>query len=412
MSNRISYYYNKNFGNFFYGYNHPMKPHRVRMTHHLIKTYDMLDKLDMIDPNCHRDIVESIDFTKFHSDEYIDFLEKVNPENMKTLTEQLIYFNIGDDCPIFDGLYDFCKIYTTGSILCANSLNTNSSKIAINWSGGLHHAKKHQASGFCYVNDCVLAILELLNVHERVLYIDIDIHHGDGVEEAFFCTDRVLTLSFHKYGDYFPGTGSLQDIGYGPGTNYAINFPLLEGMDDFSYEYIFKKVVFDIVEVYRPGAILMQCGADSLSGDRLGCFNLSVIGHGKCIEIVKSLNLPLIILGGGGYTLRNVPRCWTYETSILLGVDLDENIPKNDYLDYFYPEYKLHIPVTNMENANSPEYINQMLQEIEEKVKKIERPHSLFDPVLPVVNQSLVDKETLEMIKEEANDNEIRTNIK
>lgn len=83
------------------------------------------------------------------------------------------------------------------------------SEICINWGGGLHHAKKSEASGFCYVNDIVLGILELLKYHQRVLYIDIDVHHGDGVEEAFYTTDRVMTVSFHKYGEYFPGTGEL-----------------------------------------------------------------------------------------------------------------------------------------------------------------------------------------------------------
>ncbi len=136
---------------------------------------------------------------------------------MKSLSEQLLYFNLGEDCPVFDGMYDFCKQYTAGSIIGAHYLNNGLSDIAVNWSGGLHHAKKHEASGFCYVNDCVLAILELLNYHERVLYIDIDIHHGDGVEEAFFLTNRVLTCSFHKYGDYFPGTGAINDIGYNTG---------------------------------------------------------------------------------------------------------------------------------------------------------------------------------------------------
>ena len=92
----------------------------------------------------------------------------------------------------------------------AVKLNKQSADIAINWAGGLHHAKKSEASGFCYVNDIVLAILELLKYHQRVLYIDIDIHHGDGVEEAFYTTDRVMTVSFHKYGEYFPGTGDLR----------------------------------------------------------------------------------------------------------------------------------------------------------------------------------------------------------
>lgn len=90
----------------------------------------------------------------------------------------------------------------------SNTVNLfQASEICINWGGGLHHAKKSEASGFCYVNDIVLGILELLKYHQRVLYIDIDVHHGDGVEEAFYTTDRVMTVSFHKYGEYFPGTG-------------------------------------------------------------------------------------------------------------------------------------------------------------------------------------------------------------
>lgn len=137
-------------------------------------------------------------------------------DNMDEYTRQLQRFNVGEDCPVFDGLFEFCQLYTSGSIgdhadldrlfsvtpegssrisLLSSvggavRLNQQLSDIVINWSGGLHHAKKSGASGFCYVNDCVLAILELLKVHHRVVYIDIDIHHGDGVEEAFYCTDR------------------------------------------------------------------------------------------------------------------------------------------------------------------------------------------------------------------------------
>jgi histone deacetylase 1/2 len=115
----------------------------------------------------------------------------------------------------------------------------------------------------------------------------------------------------------------------------------------------------------------MQCGSDSLSGDRLGCFNLSIRGHGNCVKYVKSFNLPLMILGGGGYTLRNVPRCWTYETGICLGLELEDEIPNNDYSNYFFPDYKLHLPVTNMENVNTPEYLNNILENIENNLKML-----------------------------------------
>lgn len=373
-SKKISYFSDKSFGNYNYGPNHLMKPHRVKITDSLVKSYNLLDKMNLINPDYYEDIVKSIDFTKFHSDEYIDFLETVTPENTQYLTEQLMYFNINEDCPIFDNIYDFCKIYTTGSILGAHLLNTNVSKIAINWSGGLHHAKKHQASGFCYVNDCVLAILELLKYNERVLYIDIDIHHGDGVEEAFYTTDRVLTLSFHKYGDYFPGTGGLYDTGYGKGVKHSVNVPYHEGMDDIHYENMFKLIFDEVCDKFRPNAIVLQCGADSLSGDRLGCFNLSVKGHAACVEYVKSKHIPVLAIGGGGYTLRNVPRCWTYETAVLLGQNIPDDIPANSpYADYFYPEYKLHIPVSNMENVNSIQYLNFLLENIFSNLKALNR---------------------------------------
>eukprot|EP00826_Nyctotherus_ovalis_P047496 TRINITY_DN5466_c0_g1_i4.p3 TRINITY_DN5466_c0_g1~~TRINITY_DN5466_c0_g1_i4.p3 ORF type:complete len:139 (-),score=21.62 TRINITY_DN5466_c0_g1_i4:649-1065(-) len=108
--------------------------------------------------------------------------------------------------------------------------------------GGLHHAKKGEAEGFCYANDIVLGIVELLKCSDRILYVDIDVHHGDGVEEAFYCTDRVMTVSFHKFGDFFPGTGDITAIGSGKGHYYTLNVPLRSGVDDKSYVSLFKTV--------------------------------------------------------------------------------------------------------------------------------------------------------------------------
>ena len=234
----------------------------------------------------------------------------------------------------------------------------------INWAGGLHHAKKSEASGFCYVNDCVLGILELLKKHQRVLYIDIDIHHGDGVEEAFYTTNRVMTCSFHKFGEYFPGTGDVKDKGFEEGDGYAINVPLHDGMDDEAYHTLFRPVIAKIMERFQPGAIVLQCGADSLSGDRLGCFKLSIQGHADCVSYVKSFNVPTLVLGGGGYTLRNVPRCWTYETAVLLDTPVSDTLPFNDYYEYYGPEYRLHLPVSNMENLNSPKYMESIRTQV------------------------------------------------
>jgi histone deacetylase 1/2 len=177
------------------------------------------------------------------------------------------------------------------------------------------------------VNDCVLGILELLKSYERVLYIDIDCHHGDGVEEAFYTTNRVMTASFHKFGDYFPGTGALNDIGAEAGKYYSVNFPLNEGVDDLTFEFAFKPVMNEIMARFRPGAIVLQCGTDSLSGDRLGLFNLSVKGHAECVAHMRQFGLPILLVGGGGYTLRNVSRCWVYETAVALNTEIENDIP-------------------------------------------------------------------------------------
>jgi histone deacetylase 1/2 len=124
----------------------------------------------------------------------------------------------------------------------AQRVNDGAADIAINWAGGLHHAKKREASGFCYINDIVLSILELLRTFPRVLYIDIDCHHGDGVEEAFYTTDRVLTCSFHKFGDYFPGTGHIEDRGKAKGLGYSVNVPLRDGLTDDALKRVFEPV--------------------------------------------------------------------------------------------------------------------------------------------------------------------------
>ena len=189
--------------------------------------------------------------------------------------------------------------------------------------------------------------------------MDIDIHHGDGVEEAFYTTDRVMTCSFHKFGEYFPGTGAMEDIGVEKGKHYSVNFPLKEGMDDESFMRVFAPIMDEIFLRFKPNACLLQCGADSLSGDRLGFFNLSVKGHGDAVNFLKQKGIPLLVVGGGGYTLRNVPRCWTYETSVLTGVEVPNEIPvENEYFEYFCPEYKLHMSISNMENLNTKEELD------------------------------------------------------
>jgi histone deacetylase 1/2 len=326
---RVAYFYDSDVGNYAYVSGHPMKPHRIRLAHSLIMNYGLYKKMEIYRAKP----ASKYEMTQFHTDEYVDFLAKVTPDNMDSYVKEQQKFNVGDDCPVFDGLFEFCGISAGGSMEGAARLNRQKADVAINWAGGLHHAKKSEASGFCYINDIVLGIIELLRFNQRVLYIDIDVHHGDGVEEAFYTTDRVMTVSFHKYGEYFPGTGELRDIGVGQGKYYSINFPLRDGIDDASYKGIFEPVIKHTMEWYRPSAVVLQCGGDSLSGDRLGCFNLSMTGHANCVKFVQSYNLPTLILGGGGYTMRNVSRTWAYETGLLVGEQMSTNLPYNDYYE-------------------------------------------------------------------------------
>jgi histone deacetylase 1/2 len=354
---------------------------------------------------------------------------------------QLKRFNVGEDCPVFDGLFQFCQTYAGGSVGGAVRLNRRENDAVINWSGGLHHAKararaaaalpfacdathtprvsrlrtrslfplphllylqKTEASGFCYVNDIVLAILELLKEHQRVLYIDIDIHHGDGVEEAFYTTDRVMTCSFHKFGEYFPGTGHLADVGQADGKYYALNVPLKDGIDDTSYEALFKPVMAKVMEMFKPDAIVFQSGADSLSGDRLGCFNLSIRGHAECLRYMQTFGVPLLLLGGGGYTVRNVARCWAYETGVLLRTELEDRLPPSEYLEYYGPHYRLHFAPSNMENQNSGDYLTTVRNRILDNLSKLRLPSAVPFTVTPgEAPRAAAEREAAERVKDE-----------
>ncbi|KAE8124298.1 hypothetical protein FH972_019197 [Carpinus fangiana] len=382
---RVSYFYEPSIGDYYYGQGHPMKPHRIRMAHNLIVHYALHRRMEINRPFP----AGPADIRRFHSLEYVDFLASVTPVTLTdpVFSRHLKRFNVGEDCPVFDGLFGFCQASAGGSIGAAVKLNRGDADIALNWAGGLHHAKKAEASGFCYVNDIVLGILELLKVHRRVLYVDIDVHHGDGVEEAFYATDRVMTVSFHKFGDFFPGTGHIKDTGWGTGKNYALNVPLNDGMDDESFRGLFRPIIQKVMEIYQPDAVVLQCGADSLSGDRLGCFNLSVKGHADCLRFLRSFNAPLMVLGGGGYTIRNVARCWCYETAVAVGVEPDNKLPYNEYYEYFGPDYTLHVEPCNMENLNSPKDMEKIRNTLLEQLSRLPHVPSVPFQTTPPITQ-------------------------
>ncbi|KAI9743125.1 MAG: histone deacetylase [Claussenomyces sp. TS43310] len=374
---KVSWHLNPEIEKHHFGRNHPMKPWRLTLAKGVIMSYGMNYAMDSY--NSRQATREEL--ADFHSSDYLDFLQSVLPREPVPFPD--LPHNLGgEDCPIFEGIFDYCSMYAGASIDAARKLINNESDIAVNWSGGLHHAKKAEASGFCYMNDIVLAILQLLRHHPRVLYIDIDVHHGDGVEEAFMSTDRVLTVSFHKYDRevFFPGTGPLESTGpeieTNPGAHHAINVPLNDGIDDESYTWLFKTIIQSCVDRFQPSAIVLQCGADSLAGDRLGPFNLQVQGHGACVAFCKSLRLPLLLVGGGGYTPRNVARAWANETSIAIGCDatLDPTLPLHTpYRSHFrqttlFPTLE-ELHCDSRANKNTPKRLQEIVSHITDQLR-------------------------------------------
>ncbi|KAF8232557.1 histone deacetylase [Tricholoma matsutake] len=389
----VSYYASKGVGGHHYGERHPMKPHRLTLTNALVMGYGLDKQIHHVyDPRP----ATKAELEMYHDHDYIEFLSRVTPGNQTQMRHLIDTFNCVEDCPIFAEVYDFCRMYAGASLAGARKLSAGTTDIAVNWSGGLHHAKRGEASGFCYVNDIVLAILELLRYYPRVLYIDIDIHHGDGVELAFYQSNRVMTVSFHKYtGDFFPGTGKLEDNGSKDGKYFSLNVPLQDGIDDDMYLTIFKTVIDDTVTAFRPSAIVLQCGADSLGCDRLGAFNLSIAAHGECVNFVRKYNVPLLILGGGGYTIKNVSRCWTYETAVLVGATIPDELPVTVYDAFFQDsQWKLHPPLTGkVDNQNSPASLQRITTSIRSKLRYLQGAPSVAMQEIPPDLQGFIGDE-------------------
>ncbi|KAJ7581068.1 hypothetical protein C8J56DRAFT_832969 [Mycena floridula] len=401
----VSYYFARDVGFHHYGDLHPMKPIRLALTNALVMGYGLDKKIHKI-----YDVrpATQTELEMYHDHDYIEFLSRVSPRNQAQMKDMLISFNCGDDCPVFSEMWDFCKMYAGASLAAARKLCAQTTDIAINWSGGLHHAKRGEASGFCYVNDIVLAILELLRYHARVLYIDIDIHHGDGVEQAFYQSNRVMTLSIHKHVEgFFPGTGKLEDNGHALGKHFCINVPLKDGITDTMYVSMFKTITRKVIESFDPSCIVLQCGADSLGCDRLGAFSLSIAAHGECVAFVKGFNLPMLVLGGGGYTIKNVSRCWTYETSVLVGTTIPNELPATVYDSFFADsQYKLHPPISGkITNQNTPQSIERIIRSIDNKLRYLQGAPSVAMQEIPPDLLGLLadeDRDSEEQIEEQS----------
>ncbi|XP_023226182.1 histone deacetylase 8-like isoform X1 [Centruroides sculpturatus] len=337
---------------------------RAYIVHELIKAYRLLESITILKP-CQATEEE---LKSFHTEEYVEFLKKIEDisdlekEDLLNMCEQ---FGLDYDCPVVNKHYTMVTWQAGGTLTAARALLNSNCTISVNWEGGWHHAKKDEAAGFCYINDPVLAILELRSKFDKVLYIDFDLHHGDGVEDAFAFTKKVMVVSFHKYGEgFFPGTGAITNVGCGKGRYYSVNVPLHDGITDFKFCNIITRILNKVYEKFRPDVIVCQCGVDTLSNDPMESFNLTNLGIGNCLKLLLSWKLPLLVLGGGGYNFWNAARCWCYLTGVLLGIELNPDIPDHKFFLNYGPDYELNITPGNRPDKNSNEYIEQLVKTV------------------------------------------------
>lgn len=347
----------------------PKVPNRASLTHTLIVAYGLLENTRIVEPRQ----ASAHELSAFHSLDYVKCLEKLASNcDDEEMEETAAEYGLGFDCPLFDDLLDCMSVIAGGTLTAAEMLNKKECSIAINWQGGWHHAQRNEASGFCYINDVVLGILKLREKFDRILYVDIDLHHGDGVEDAFSFTSKVMSVSFHKFSPgFFPGTGGCHDVGLGKGKYYTVNVPLKDGITDKPFIEIFSRVMSEVKKRFKPSIVVCQCGVDTLAGDPMASFNLTQYSIGECVKYLMEWNLPLLLLGGGGYNVKNSARCWTYLTGVVLNQQLSPDIPEHEYFLEYGPDYQLHIPAGRRKDMNTPEDIANLLNTVTGNLQKI-----------------------------------------
>ena len=305
---------------------HPLKPVRLKMTFDLLTAYDFFNRADcpVIEPRP----AAPHELLLAHEAEYIRVVDRIGGGEWSPDFHKY-GFGPGDNPP-FAGMYEASLIYTGATVTAAERVMNGDADLAFNIGGGLHHAMPARASGFCVFNDPVIGIRRLLEQFRRVAYVDVDAHHGDGVQAAFYEDDRVLTISVHESGRrLFPGTGFPDEIGRGAGQGYSINLPLPPGTGNDVYVEAFEAVVPLAISRFEPEVIVAQLGADSHFEDPLAHLNLTTRGWRRVVERIGSFGVPMVVLGGGGYNLSSVCRLWTIAAAALCGIELAADIPES-----------------------------------------------------------------------------------
>lgn len=328
------FYYTEAFRDYNMGANHPLKPIRLERTRELLHCYDALREVEVREPP----LATREDLETTHRKDFIEAVAYLSENRLYPDSYRRYGFGAQGDNPVFEGMYEASLIYTGASVAAAQAVNDGETRIAINISGGLHHAHGSRAAGFCIFNDCAIGIHRLRRKFARVAYVDIDVHHGDGVQEAFYDDPTVLTISIHESGrTLFPGTGFVKETGEGEGVGSSVNVPLAPYTDDALWLETWRATALPLLKAFDPEAIFLQMGCDPHYLDPLAHVCLTAQGWLEAVKDVKALGKPLVAVGGGGYNPTTVPRLWTLACAELYGVALDDNVPAS------YSYYS-HIP--------------------------------------------------------------------
>jgi acetoin utilization protein AcuC len=315
---------------FDYGPEHPLRMERLGLTWRLMQAYGLtaLPGAKILAP----EPAELEAIARFHAREYLEVLRAVSAGDR---VPHAARYGLGPgDNPIFPGVWEAAQLVAGGSLCAASLVAEGRVDRAFHFAGGLHHAMPNRASGFCYVNDAVLAIMRLRERDWRVAYVDIDAHHGDGVQFAFYGDPHVLTISTHERGDrLFPGTGFVAELGDGDGRGFSVNLPLQPYTDDEVYQPAFEAVVPPLLRAFNPDVVVLQLGIDSHRTDPLTHLSLTVQGFTSVVRRVLELAPRVVALGGGGYDLPNVARAWTAAWAALNGVTLPDALPSECHTD-------------------------------------------------------------------------------
>ena len=326
MARKTAFIYSDSLSKHTLSETHPMKPVRLRYTYELLEAYGAFDapNVSLVSPRA----ASNDELLWYHSPEYIEAVRRLNDGD---LSVDQLRFNFGPgDNPAYQGIYDASALSTGATMTAVELLLSDEVDAAFSISGGLHHAMPSYAYGFCVFNDPVIGIKRLLAQGMKVAYVDIDCHHGDGVQHAFYDTDGVMTISLHESGAFlFPGTGHTQEIGAGRGRGYSVNVPLYPYTTDEVYLWAVREVAMPLLRRFRPDALVTQLGIDSHFKDPITHLALSVQGHAAVVEELASLGVgKWLALGGGGYDLQAVARAWALDFAVMSEQRLAANIPQ------------------------------------------------------------------------------------